>query len=183
MTVLGDLAQGTTPWAARSWEEQMRHLGRPGCEHTALTTGYRVPRVVLDVANRLLPHLGVDVPPAASLRRDGSYQARHDADVLSCAVAAAREALTSEGMVGVIAPEALLEALTAALPSSGRVQLVGAEAAKGLEFDHVVVVEPATVVDQGGADVTHGLRLLYVTLTRAVSTMLVVHSRPLPSPL
>ena len=46
-----------------------------------------------------------------------------------------------------------------------------------------MVVEPAAAVDQGGADVTHGLRLLYVALTRAVSTLLVVLSRPLPSPL
>ena len=57
-----------------------------------------------------------------------------------------------------------------------------ASIAKGLEFDRVVVVEPAAIVD-GEPDVRTGLRRLYVVLTRAVSELTVVHSEPLPGPL
>ena len=48
--------------------------------------------------------------------------------------------------------------------------------AKGLEFDAVVVVEPAAIA----AGTSRGLRLLYVALTRAVQELVVVHARPLP---
>lgn len=64
ITVLGDLAQGTTPWAARDWPEQLAHLGKPDSQVIALTTGYRVPAAVVELANRLLEGLNVDVPPA-----------------------------------------------------------------------------------------------------------------------
>jgi DNA helicase IV len=52
LTVLGDLAQGTTPWAARDWTTQMQHLGRPEVEYTETTIGYRVPAAMIGVANR-----------------------------------------------------------------------------------------------------------------------------------
>jgi superfamily I DNA/RNA helicase len=63
-----------------------------------------------------------------------------------------------------------------------RVALVAATLAKGLEFDHVVVVEPAAIVD-GETSTWQGLRRLYVVLTRAVTGLTVVHSRPLPDEL
>jgi DNA helicase IV len=55
-----------------------------------------------------------------------------------------------------------------------------ARTAKGLEFDHVVVVEPAAIADEGGEQ---GLRELYVALTRPTKTLVVVHARPLPEAL
>jgi superfamily I DNA/RNA helicase len=63
-----------------------------------------------------------------------------------------------------------------------RVSVVPATTAKGLEFDRVVVVEPAQMADDEPDERT-GLRRLYVVLTRAVSALAVVHSRPLPAPL
>ena len=54
--------------------------------------------------------------------------------------------------------------------------------AKGLEFDHVVVVEPAAIA-AAEPDERTGLRRLYVVLTRAVSGLAVVHARPLPGAL
>jgi len=51
---------------------------------------------------------------------------------------------------------------------------------KGLEFDHVIVVEPALIVEEGGDS---GLRELYVALTRPTKTLIVVHARPLPDAL
>src|SRR5262249_38710467 len=71
ITLLGDLAQGTAPWAARNWRDTLVHLGKPDARVVPLRTGFRVPEVVLGLANRLLPALGVDVPEAGSLRDEG----------------------------------------------------------------------------------------------------------------
>jgi len=71
VTLLGDLAQGTAPWAAVDWADTLAHLGKAGAPVVPLTTGFRVPEAVLALANRLLPALGVAVPEARSLRRDG----------------------------------------------------------------------------------------------------------------
>ena len=60
--------------------------------------------------------------------------------------------------------------------------VVPATTAKGLEYDRVVVVEPARIADDEPDEHT-GLRRLYVVLTRAVSGLAVVHARPLPGPL
>jgi hypothetical protein len=59
----------------------------------------------------------------------------------------------------------------------GRVSVVPAGLVKGLEFDHVVVVEPAAIV----AAEPRGLHRLYVVLTRAVSRLDVLHRAPLPA--
>ncbi|PWI16424.1 AAA family ATPase [Streptomyces sp. Act143] len=188
LTVLGDLAQGTTPWAARTWAGSLGHLGRPDAAVVPLTTGFRVPQAVVGLANRLLRRLGVDVPEARSLRGDGELRVREaGTDLLDAVVAAVREALGREGSVGVITADADLprvrDALDAAgIPAAGpddlaaRVTLVPATLVKGLEYDHVVAVEPAAIAEAE----ERGLHRLYVVLTRAVSGLEVVHGRPLP---
>lgn len=184
LTVLGDLAQGTTPWAAADWATQMEHLGRPGAELTEMTTGYRVPGSILSVANHLLRHLGVPVSPARSLRADGSVEVVTVDDLVAGAADVVEKALVDDGMVGVIAPDRLVDALRPALPMSDRVELVAASLAKGLEFDHVLVVEPAEFASvlPPGTDTTdrRWLRHLYVALTRAVSALTIVTTQPLP---
>ena len=65
---------------------------------------------------------------------------------------------------------------------SNRLDVVPAAIAKGLEFDHVVLLEPATIVDDE-PDLTTGLRRLYVCLTRAVTSLQIVHSQPMPAEL
>ncbi|HSI93135.1 MAG TPA: ATP-binding domain-containing protein, partial [Jiangellaceae bacterium] len=102
---------------------------------------------------------------------------------------AVRTALGRPGSVGVIAADDQLPAVTAELvdldfaqladDSDHRLTLVPATLAKGLEFDHVVVLEPARIA----AAEPRGLRRLYVVLTRAVSSLTVVHAEPLPAPL
>jgi DNA helicase IV len=192
LTVLGDLAQGTAPWAASDWAESLAHLGKPGARVVPLTTGFRVPASVLALANRLLPALAVDVPPATSLRRDGELRVEPAPDVAGALVGAVRAALAREGSVGVIAADATVAELGKALAQAGvrtataddvetdeRVTLLPASVAKGLEYDHVIVVEPADIV----AAEPRGLNRLYVVLTRAVSRLDVLHSRPLPGPL
>ncbi|MCX4434853.1 HelD family protein [Streptomyces mirabilis] len=190
LTVLGDLAQGTTPWAAREWGELLGHLGKPDAAVVPLTIGFRVPEAVVGLANRLLARLDVRVPPARSLRRDGELTVRAvpDArDVLPATVDAVRGALAHEGSIGVIAADPDIGRVREALRAAGveaagpeelgaRVAVVPATLAKGLEYDHVVAVEPAAVAEAEA----RGLHRLYVVLTRAVSRLEVVHARPLP---
>ncbi|CAM5495067.1 DNA helicase [Streptomyces canarius] len=187
LTVLGDLAQGTTPWAARDWSVQLRHLGRPDAAVVPLTTGFRVPAAVLEPANRLLARLDVAVPAAHSLRTDGELTLRPTEDLLGTTVTAVRAALAREGSVGVVTADADTDRVRTALDRAGldpagpdtpgaRLTVVPASVVKGLEYDHVVAVEPAAVAEAE----ERGAHRLYVVLTRAVSRLDVVHSRPLP---
>ncbi|WP_190229187.1 HelD family protein [Streptomyces umbrinus] len=198
-TVLGDLAQGTTPWATRSWEEALTHLGKGDAVVEELTAGFRVPTDVITYASRLLPHIAPGLTPVASVRENpGFFEVRPaTADTSDASdtevVAACEELLRNEGSVGLIAADArvplLAEALAAAgLPYLGpgeettlttRLTLVPASLAKGLEYDYVVLDEPRAVVD-GEPDERTGLRRLYVSLTRAVSGLIVTHAAPLP---
>jgi DNA helicase IV len=189
VTLLGDLAQGTAPWAATDWAATMAHLGKPGTPVVPLTIGFRVPEAVVALANRLLPALAVDVPEARSLRRDGWLRITPASDLDEQTLVEVRTALTYDGSVGVIAADAAVPRLAAALRGAGidvggaedeeRVTLLPATLAKGLEYDHVIVVEPADIV----AAEPRGLHRLYVVLTRAVSRLAVVHRAPLPAPL
>ncbi|MDQ0812637.1 DNA helicase IV [Streptomyces sp. B3I7] len=190
LTVLGDLAQGTTPWSARDWPSLLAHLDRPGAAVIPLTTGFRVPEAVVGLANRLLDRLEVDVPRARSLRRDGELTVRRverREELDGAVVEAVRAALAHEGSVGVITADHDAGRVRAALAAAGIVAagpeqpaapvvVVPAGAVKGLEYDHVVAVEPAAIA---GAE-PRGPHRLYVVLTRAVSRLDVLHSRPLP---
>ncbi|WP_206301007.1 HelD family protein [Streptomyces populi] len=195
-TVLGDLAQGTTPWATRSWEEALGHLGKGDAVVEELTAGFRVPTDVITYASRLLPHIAPGLAPVASVRENpGFFEVRsstEDAGVLGTV----EELLGREGSVGLIAADARIPVLAEALTAAGRtylgpgeettaetrLTLVPASLAKGLEYDYVVLDEPRAVVD-GEPDGRTGLRRLYVALTRAVSGLIVTHAAPLPAEL
>ncbi|MFF9630711.1 HelD family protein [Streptomyces fradiae] len=198
-TVLGDLAQGTTPWATRGWAEALAHLGKPDALVEELTAGFRVPREVIAYASRLLPHIAPGLAEVRSVRENpGSLEVREvtaerrDAEVLGACAAFLRE----EGSVGLIAADPRVPALEEALRAAGvpflspgeettpdvRLTLVPASLAKGLEYDYVVLDEPSAVVAAEPDDRT-GLRRLYVALTRAVSGLKVVHAAPLPEQL
>ncbi len=195
MTVLGDLAQGTTPWAASDWPSLLAHLGKPETPVEGLTRGYRVPGPVLELAGRLLPLIAPGLTPATSLRtgQDPLHIRRVDGPVTATVASVTTGLLDTEGSVGIIAAGRAVPALAAALDAAGvphavvdsgsgipddRVSLVGADLVKGMEFDHVVLVEPAEI-----AAADRGLQQLYVALTRAVSRLVVLHRDPLPGPL
>ncbi|MBM7172254.1 AAA family ATPase [Streptomyces sp. G44] len=193
-TVLGDLAQGTTPWATRSWAEALGHLGKADAVVEELTAGFRVPREVIAYASRLLPAIAPGLAAVASVRESpGSLAVREVADLDAACLEACAESLRREGSIGLIAADARVPALAQALTAAGvtylspgeettpdtRLTLVPASLAKGLEYDYVVLDEPAAVVD-GEPDERTGLRRLYVALTRAVSGLIVVHAAPLP---
>jgi DNA helicase IV len=195
VTVLGDLAQATGPWTYSDWAEVRAHLpeaARP--QHDELTLGYRAPGRVLDYASRLLPVAAPGVGPTSSIRPGRTEPAVHTvpAEELVAAALAESHALAADhGLVAVIAPEELVPALARLARRDADVgmlerdamtrpiTIVPALAAKGLEFDAVVVVEPAAIA---GED-RRGLRLLYVAMTRPIQHLSVVHARPLPGPL
>ncbi|MGW3193876.1 HelD family protein [Streptomyces sp. NPDC001118] len=195
-TVLGDLAQGTTPWATRSWGEALGHLGKQEGVIEELTAGFRVPTDVITYASRLLPHIAPGLTPVASVRENpGFFEVRTTAETAEV-VAACEELLGNEGSTGLIAADARVPALAEALTAAGitylapgeettretRLTLVPASLAKGLEYDYVVLDEPQAVV-AGEPDERTGLRRLYVALTRAVSGLIVTHTAPLPAQL
>jgi len=201
VTVLGDIAQGTTPWATASWEEAMRHLGKPEHDLVVLDRGFRVPAAVIEYAARLLPVMAPGLGAPVSVRENpGRLEVRAaEAGALEAEVVRAVEkAAAGPGSVGVIAPDAGLERVSAALDAAGiahgrldrdhgddedhQVEVVPASVAKGLEFDRTVVVEPAAIAAAEPDDRT-GLRRLYVVLTRAVSELTIVHAEPLPQAL
>jgi DNA helicase IV len=193
-TVLGDLAQATAPAAEASWPQLLAHLGKPEAGLQVLDTGYRVPRQILDFASLLLPALAPGLAPARSLRQDpGSLTvtpARPRA-LPGLLASACEQALARPGSAAVIASDEQVPALHRALGAAGighqvldgadadgRLILLPVTLAKGLEFDDVIVVEPARIAAQ-----PRGLHRLYVALTRAVSRLTVLHAEPLPGPL
>jgi DNA helicase IV len=200
-TVLGDIAQGTTPWAVGDWATLLRHLGKPDAQRTVLDRGYRVPRQIIDFAGRLLPSIAPGLRPPTSVRSaPGSLDVRRVTDLDGEVARACREALAKEGSVGLIAADAAVPGLLSLLSEEGlehvplaegfagsRLVVTPATQAKGLEFDQVIVVEPTVIAEAEAGSVTDerspGLRRLYVVLTRAVSQLTVLHARDLPAAL
>lgn len=196
-TVLGDLAQGTTPWAATSWRDCLIHLGKPDAVVDELTVGFRVPADVIAFAARLLPTIAPGQAPPTSIRggNDG-LDVRRVEDLVAAVLPAVRAALDRPGSVGLVVADLQVDAIGTALAAArvayirigdpgdvnARLDLVPASLAKGLEFDHVVLVEPAAIV-AAEPDERTGLRRLYVCLTRAVTSLVVLHRAPLPGAL
>jgi len=194
-TLLGDLAQRTTPWSAGRWEDALGHLGRRSTRIQQLPRAFRAPKEVLDYANRLLPEIAPGVRPARSVRSVPGSLRIHTATGETATAAwlgALDEALAEEGSVGLVAADAAVPAICAELERRGvefrgvdrfdtasRLAVVPASAVKGLEFDQVVLVEPAEIADPALG--VAGLRRLYTALTRAVLALRVVHARPLPA--
>ena len=206
LTVLGDLAQATTPWAVRSWADALDHLGKPDGHVEQLTAGFRVPGDVIEYAARLLPQIAPELEPPVAVRRSRGELMLTTVPTIDLVTAA----LARDGSVGLIVPDATVPQVRRLLAGAGlafavvgeddgaaagpaaeeaevtefdsRLDLVPASLAKGLEFDHVVLDDPAGIVD-GEASRELGLRRLYVCLTRAVTSLAVRHQGDLPSEL
>jgi DNA helicase IV len=213
-TVLGDLAQGTTPWAAASWPELLGHLGKDQAQLRVLETGYRVPRQILDFASRLLDQIAPGLGAARSVRQDaGALHVSRvsPADLGAAAAAAGADALARPGSAAIIAADADLPALAAALTGAGlSFTSLGepddpaapagpgeptrpgeaADASPRLSLVPVTLAkglefDQVIVVepDHIAAAERRGLHRLYVALTRAVSRLTVLHTGPLPEAL
>jgi superfamily I DNA/RNA helicase len=99
-------------------------------------------------------------------------------DALGVAYEEAARLAGEEGLLAVIAPASLRGEGSASLFDETRIAVLTPREAKGMEFDHVIVVEPAQIVEESVEG--QGLRELYVALTRPTTTLVVVHARPLP---
>jgi DNA helicase IV len=193
LTVLGDIAQATGTHAYSSWDDIVPFLPpSPEVRREELTVGYRAPAQILELASRLLPVAAPSVRPTTSIRegRVGPSFIRVTPDVLVKESLDTALALAAEGfLVGAIVAEGSFDAeLRRLARRDSRVGLleehgitrpatiVRAPLAKGLEFDAVVVVEPASIAE---AELV-GLRLLYVALTRPIQRLTIVHDQALP---
>ncbi|GKQ39941.1 UvrD-helicase domain-containing protein [Streptomyces sp. A012304] len=180
MTLVGDPAQTAEAAGVGSWAKILQPYVEDRWAHTRLGVNYRTPAEIMEVAAAVVRAEDPGFAPPSSVRSTGVRPWARATDDLPGAVAKAVEELTpAEGRLAVIAPRALHRALAARLdgvtagaePDLTRtVVLLDPRQSKGLEFDSVLVVEPA---EYGTSD-------LYVALTRATQRLGVVHSRDLP---
>jgi DNA helicase IV len=174
LTLLGDVAQATGAVRYPSWEALLPHL--PRSDETAveeLRHAYRVPREIMELALPLLETIAPDIAPPVSYRTGAappSVRRVEQEHLLAEAYREAARLAETDGLLALIVPEELYDSALAAASLYDDVPLLTPRQAKGLEFDHVVVVEPALI----------DLRELYVALSRPTKTLVVVHARPLP---
>jgi DNA helicase IV len=174
MTVVGDPGQATHPLATGSWTELLARLGKREVRTLELHTGYRVPQVIADYAARVL---APGIAPTRSYRPGGTLSVRR-VDDLHAALREAVRQVPRDVTLAVIAADDAVDELVP-LVDAPDVAVLPASLVKGLEYDHVIVVEPADIV----AAEPRGLNRLYVALTRAVAGLVVLHRKPIPAAL
>jgi len=208
MTVVGDIAQATGAGGPTSWEEVASHLSpKHPPRMVELSVSYRTPAEVVTVAARALRAAVPNLAPPTPVRRSGhppriEHVPSRELAGRAAELAADQLAALNPGKVAVLAPEVLVAELSRALRAQGMepvdprdpagqglgspLVVLPATESHGLEFDGVVVVEPAALVNESAVgeaptgDRERGLRALYVALTRPTQRLAVVHARPLP---
>ena len=199
MTLVGDVAQSTTPAGQERWSSVFEHLSvreRPAGSIADLTIGYRVPEPILVVANRLLAHTGVDATESRSVRRTGELPTWHrvhprepgsgERELATSVAEVAASTKRRRRVSGIVAPSRLHAAIAQALGDHGlaavdhvhelgpdEIPVFDPERVKGLEFDGVIVVNPHEILSEAtpGGITPRGARLLYVAMTRAVQEL------------
>ncbi len=197
LTIVGDVAQTSSAAGARQWAAMLDPVLRGSWRQADLTVNYRTPASVADAAGRVADAAGLPRSPLTSAREvpDALVVTRVEDDALTSAAAtAAVDALravqdeTGAGRVAVIAAAGRVDELRAAVEAAGGeradqrapldldapVVVLTARQAKGLEFDHVVLVEPGEVLAVSAGD-------LYVAMTRPTRALHVLHARGLPA--
>ncbi|MFE4356404.1 AAA family ATPase [Kitasatospora sp. NPDC056800] len=196
MTVLGDLAQATGPHSYPSWERIGRILaGEAGWHLEELTTSYRVPAQIMEFVAPLARAVAPSVPFPAAVKEANGEPVRivetTPWQLLAEAVGHAARLASSDGRtqrsIALVVPDdsdwlqqvQLLVGSADAMTDEVReaVTILAAGEAKGMEFDHVLVLEPAIITARGA----EGPRQLYVALTRSTQTLTVLHASPLPA--
>lgn len=198
VTVVGDIGQATGPWAADRWDGVVAHLPKQRPSRIVeLSVSYRTPAEVMQVASKVLEAAAPTLQPPTAIRHTGylpTFKQTTQEDLVAEVAAAAAE-LSAElepGTVAVLSPASLVGEVALALDAAGvqardprtdglgaPVNLLPVDLANGLEFDGVIVVEPAAIVEES----RQGLRRLYVALTRPTRRLAVLHARPLPASL
>jgi DNA helicase IV len=206
MTVVGDMGQATAPGASGTWDLVIAHLApRKPPAIVELTVSYRTPQEVLDAASRVLELAEPSMRPPRPVRTTGTTPDLRvvSADVLTREIvdASRREvAEVAPGRVAILAPPGALGAIMSALHAVGlaavdprmpsgeglaaNLVVLPADDANGLEFDSVIVVQPARIAARGGtgdSPTRRGLRTLYVAMTRPTRRLTVLGTEPIPS--
>ncbi|MEU7279137.1 ATP-dependent DNA helicase [Streptomyces sp. NPDC045431] len=199
MTVLGDLAQATGAHIPASWDQLGMLLSDHGDWSVAqLNTSYRVPAEIMEFVAPLARVIAPSLPYPRAVREAGADAVRTVAtepwklldDTVTHVV---RLMDTSDGStprsVAVVVPDDSdwLDAISRRIAGDGdigersreAVSVLAAAQVKGMEYDHVLVIEPATIAERGPA----GLRQLYVALTRSTQSLTVLHTASLPAAL
>jgi DNA helicase IV len=190
LTVVGDVSQRGSVAGARSWAQMLDPYVRGRWREERLTVNYRTPAEIMDVAADVLASVAPGEQPPESVREEGvPPRAVHGLDRAASVARQERDELGDSGRLAVIAPTARIGELSKALPEAvlgdraevldSPVALLTVGQAKGLEFDRVVLVDPAGIVAQSPA----GGHDLYVAITRATHRLTVVHEGDLPAPL
>jgi DNA helicase IV len=197
MTVVGDVAQTGSPAGATSWKDMLTPLVGRRWREERLTVNYRTPAEIMAVAADVLATVSPDEAPPESVRSEGTPPRAvqvPDGGLPAGVADAARADLAAlggrdGGRLAVIAPDGQVAGLAAALPEAipgdqpesldSAAALLTVAQAKGLEFDRVIVADPAGILAQS----RNGVHDLYVAITRATHRLTVVHEGPLPSAL
>ena len=197
MTIVGDLAQATGPLAPNEWDDVLAWLpDRRPARVIGLSVGYRIPGQIMELASKVMAVATPSLRPPDSVRVGdvGPRIVRAPSlDDLGKVVADEVHALGDAipgASLGVVAPDSMIADLSSALTDAGinhgtatrtgldaGVTLVPVSVVKGLELDGVVVVEPSQIV----SGIEHGMRALYVALTRSTQRLTVVHAAELPA--
>jgi len=197
LTVVGDVAQTGSPAGATSWRQMLDPLLRGRWREERLTVNYRTPSEIMAVAADVLASVAPNEDPPESVRSEGvAPQAVRVAPggLAAGAAVVARADLaeigsSDDGRLAVIVSDARAAEVAAAIPEAvpgdepesldAAAALLTVTQAKGLEFDRVVLADPAGIIAQspnGGHD-------LYVAITRATHRLTVIYDDDLPAPL
>jgi len=197
MTVVGDLAQTGDLAGTSSWQDVLEPYVESRWRMAELTVNYRTPAEIMGIAAGVLTDIDPMLEPPRSVRATGiePWAVRTEPDELGQRLAEAVRHETmhvGEGRIGVIVPagrfDELAHAITGAVPDAAigehpelesRVVVLTVRQTKGLEFDSVLVVDPARIM----AESPRGPSDLYVALTRATQRLGVLHDGELPASL
>jgi hypothetical protein len=188
--VVGDVAQRGSAAGARSWAQMLDPYVKGRWREEMLTVNYRTPAEIMAVAADVLTAVAPGEQPPESVREEGvPPRAVRGLGQVPAVVAQDLDGLEDGGRLAVIAPGSRIAELTRALPAAvpgdqaevldSPVALLTVNQSKGLEFDRVVLVDPAGIQSQsptGGHD-------LYVAITRATHRLTIVHDGDLPASL
>jgi DNA helicase IV len=184
MTVVGDLAQASTAAAADSWASALDRVTGGNWRLETLTVNYRTPGRLLIPAHELLVERGLGGTEPVSAREGDRDPVRYTVarpDVAETVATILRADADAAGTWAVIATDAEFPSIRGLLATAGfidpaapqldsRISLLTAHESKGLEFDHVVVVDPSAIRGSSAA----GDADLYVALTRPTQSLHVI---------
>jgi DNA helicase IV len=193
VTVVGDIAQATGPLAPSDWSDVLEHLpDRRPPRVIGLSVGYRIPAQIMALADAVMKVAAPGLRAPTSVRLGDAEPSVVEVDDIAAGVVSAVRAMVNglgRASVAVVAADERCDEVSAALSAAGvdhgragvsglehELTVVPVSVVKGLELDGVVLVEPVEIAESG----RHGLRSLYVALTRSTRRLTVVHRRALP---